>query len=430
MPLKRISIAIVAIIAVFSLSQSASAAILGQSVVSTTTATFSYAGETEADKTTTVYNIPYGWTGSYSYQAIRICDDTSGPSVWDISGATTTIPFCGTAGPQWVYVQASGSTDINSAFQITIGGTHSPIGHNALVYVHPDYAGSVIVPDYAFYTGFPSPFPPESVRGGPTRFLDPYTPANGSFASSSPVTFSYDFSFNCSTSFGVYDTVGIDLRDTSQPGTEPTTPTQSIIACGGGTYYTQITLVAGDNYIWRPVMEAASGTTTPFYGNWYSYQATSTPDYTPYTPYNPPPGTVSSTTNPIPQAPCGVLDVSGCFQNAISYLFYPTIDATNAFLSIQVSNRAPFVYAYQINQIRQTILSGNTASSTPLSLSVNLWKLPGSATTSIVLISQAKIAAVPYSGLIYSVLTILIYLGMAEYIYFRVIRLHDVTTPK
>jgi len=128
-------------------------------------------------------------------------------------------------------------------------------------------------------------------------------------------------------------------------------------------------------------------------------------------------------------APCGISDLSGCFQNAIAFLFYPSVSPGQAVSTVSsaAQGKFPFVYVYQLGAIRTSLL---TASSTaPTGLTVNLWKLPNTATSTIELISATKVAAVPFSGTIYTVLTWLIWLGMAEYIYYRVIRMHDVNTP-
>jgi len=97
------------------------------------------------------------------------------------------------------------------------------------------------------------------------------------------------------------------------------------------------------------------------------------------------------------------------------------------FFSDEARGKFPFVYVYQLGAIRTSLLSAS--STAPTGLTVNLWKIPGQATSTIELISQTKVAAVPFSGTIYTILTWLIWLLMAEYIYVRVIKMHDTTTP-
>lgn len=263
---------------------------------------------------------------------------------------------------------------------------------------------------------------------GATRFIDPYIPTNGSFASTSPTVFSYQYNFNDTTSFGIYDTVGVNITDLTNSLNNPTLATSTINASGISTYTTSVALTSGHSYLWRPIMFSSTGTSSPLYGNWYSFQSTSSPAYTPYTPYTPPGTTLSTTTNPIPIVPCGISDISGCFQNAISYLFYPTVDFTAAFISIPVQGKFPFVYIYQIQQVRNTILSASSTAAT--SVTVPLWKLPGqTATSSLVMISSSLIAAVPYAGTVKTIITAILWILMAEYIYYRVTHMHDTNTP-
>jgi len=130
----------------------------------------------------------------------------------------------------------------------------------------------------------------------------------------------------------------------------------------------------------------------------------------------------------IPEAACGVTAIGGCIKNAFVWLFYPSSDSIAQFTDINYSGKFPFVYIYQIGAIRNSLL---TASSTaPTGLSVDLWRIPGHSTTSVTLLSQSMVAAVPFSGTIYTIMGFLIWLGMAEYIYYRVIRMHDTNTPQ
>jgi len=124
---------------------------------------------------------------------------------------------------------------------------------------------------------------------------------------------------------------------------------------------------------------------------------------------------------------CGLTDLGGCLQNMVVWLFYPTPDTLAQFSSVNLNGKFPFTYIYQIGQIRNSLFTSTTTVST--ALTVNLWKIGNAATSTIELISRDKVSAVPFSGTIYTVLTFLIWILMAEYIYYRVIRIHDVTTP-
>lgn len=117
-------------------------------------------------------------------------------------------------------------------------------------------------------------------------------------------------------------------------------------------------------------------------------------------------------------------------KNVGIILFSPDPSTLAAFgdLNTQAQGRLPFVYAYQTANIVQTMFTASSTAST--TLTVPLWKMGNSATSTITLISSSMIAAVPFSGTIYTILTALIWFSMVMYIYERVIRMHDVSTPK
>jgi len=140
-------------------------------------------------------------------------------------------------------------------------------------------------------------------------------------------------------------------------------------------------------------------------------------------------GTSTPTSLYTPQ-PCGISDLSGCFQNALAALFYPTVSPGQAFQNISQTARgkAPFVYAYQIADVRTALFTASSTADT--SINVPLWKLPGQvATSSLVMISSTLISNVPYASTVKVIITAILWLMMAEYVYYRVIRMHDTTTP-
>lgn len=122
-----------------------------------------------------------------------------------------------------------------------------------------------------------------------------------------------------------------------------------------------------------------------------------------------------------PYEPCSISDLSGCFKNAFSYLFYPSQTVVEQFKTIDLSDKSPFVYAYQINTLRQEMFSATPTGTTSIGVDV-----PGFGT--LTFLSKTMIDAVPYSSTIKTLLGYLIWIMMAEYIYKRVMRIHDKTT--
>lgn len=138
----------------------------------------------------------------------------------------------------------------------------------------------------------------------------------------------------------------------------------------------------------------------------------------------------STPTNLYTPQPCGISDLSGCFQNALAALFYPTVSPGAAFQTISqtAQGKAPFVYVYQIAAVRNALFT--SSSTAPTSVDVPLWKLPGqTATSSLVMISSTLISNVPYASTVKLIITAILWLMMAEYVYYRVIRMHDTNTP-
>jgi len=124
---------------------------------------------------------------------------------------------------------------------------------------------------------------------------------------------------------------------------------------------------------------------------------------------------------------CGVTALTGCIKNAAVWLFYPTSASIAQWSNLSLRGKFPFEYAYQIGDIRQTLLSASSTAAT--SVNVPLWKLPSQATSSLVMMSSALIAAVPYSATVKTIVTAILYLMMAEYVYYRILKTHDTNTP-
>jgi len=173
---------------------------------------------------------------------------------------------------------------------------------------------------------------------GQTKFIDPYTPANGAYASSTLTSFLAPYYFDCNASYGIYDYANIEMKDLTDGTLSFNTPAQPISICGQTFIQSNITTVINHQYLWRPVIYSSSSLATPIYGNFYSFLATSSPSYTPFTPFTG--ATVGTSTLP---------DVS----NLLSFLNVPAL----------IQTRIPFAYIFQIaSGIYQGINSSSTGS--------------------------------------------------------------------
>lgn len=70
----------------------------------------------------------------------------------------------------------------------------------------------------------------------------------------------------------------------------------------------------------------------------------------------------SASTTAIAPAPCGITDISGCFQNALVYLFYPSTASISQYATLwtTVENKPPFGYVLAV----QNAVGGFTTSGT------------------------------------------------------------------
>jgi len=159
------------------------------------------------------------------------------------------------------------------------------------------------------------------------------SPGNGTYSSSTPVTFSATY-YN-PDDFD-YDTLTFDILDLTSSSTILSYLTP-INQSGNITETAVVTLTPGDTYLWRPKAFSSQGSSTPIYGNWYTYTASSSLEITLNTAYN---ATVGTST--LPSA-----------TNLLSFLNVPYLMET----------KVPFALMFQaVNGIFIAINSSTTQS--------------------------------------------------------------------
>lgn len=111
----------------------------------------------------------------------------------------------------------------------------------------------------------------------------------------------------------------------------------------------------------------------------------------------------------------GTFNMNDC----VGYLITPSENVFLPYqsLSTELESRMPFIFAYQILDIRDALYSASSTASSTLSVSTPLG--------TITFLSQTMIANVPFSPLIKTILTALLYLMMAEYVYRKVLSIHN-----
>jgi len=117
---------------------------------------------------------------------------------------------------------------------------------------------------------------------------------------------------------------------------------------------------------------------------------------------------VTATITTLPNALC----------NMGFFLFVPNQSALTQFTSIDLSDRAPFSYVYDINDLRQDLFNPGSSGS-------GVIQVPFASFGTLTLLSGSQVAAFPLSSSIKSILSALILFFMAEYIYRKALKIFN-----
>jgi len=256
------------------------------------------------------------------------------------------------------------------------------------------------------------------------------------------VDWTLDYYFNDTTSFGVYDQVGLEIENIEN-GIQTLIPYAYDINASGGThltgtfedldygqwfvivyFYNSETGVKEKvkSYVFTNLYTKVPSDLSGFYGANY---ASSTIGYISDD------GTLredcSSLDGTFDRAICAL---TNSLKDMISYFFRPSPTSIAQFQTLgeTLKTKAPFSYAYDTNNLRQELFSASTTASTTISVSTKF--IPGQGTTTITFLSASMLNAVPYSGTVKTVLGWILWLFAIEYIYYRVLRSHDNQTPQ
>jgi len=219
-------------------------------------------------------------------------------------------------------------------------------------------------------------------------WVEPYTPYNGAYASTSPTVFSASYYNPDSTQ---YDTLTFEITDLSG-NSVPTISTSPITSSGINTETQSIVLNPGDSYLWRPEAYLSTNPNETLYGNWYNFVASSSVPITINTAYNATLGTstVLSTTN------------------LLSFLDVPVL----------LQTKVPFAYIFQI---RDGIYEGISSSSTNAIPSGNfVWSGIGTGTTTFDFFSTTTVGyylSPTLIGLWRAFLLVVLYVGFGFSLY-------------
>lgn len=119
----------------------------------------------------------------------------------------------------------------------------------------------------------------------------------------------------------------------------------------------------------------------------------------------------------LPEFECSIASMSGCLKNAFVWLFYPAADTVAQFNNLTLSNRFPFAYAYQVNDIRNALFNTTQTASSTISVSTPIGNMT--------FLSAASMASVPFAGLIKTLLSAVMWFMAVMVIYRRILASHD-----
>lgn len=113
------------------------------------------------------------------------------------------------------------------------------------------------------------------------------------------------------------------------------------------------------------------------------------------------------------------------FKNILLIIFSPSADSVDRFRSLAdtLKVKAPFAYAYDMNDLRMELFNATENSTSSVSLSFKI--IPGAGTSTLEVFSKDKLASIPFSNTIKTVMGWILWLLACEYIYYRVIKIHD-----
>lgn len=119
---------------------------------------------------------------------------------------------------------------------------------------------------------------------------------------------------------------------------------------------------------------------------------------------------------------CGLTAISGCINNSIRFLFYPSTESVEALTSQAqgLQTKMPFVYIYQASDIMTGLYTGTADVIPEISVTTGIG--------SITFISEAQVASIPYVSLLRSLIGAGLWLMLFTLLYRKTLAIHDKQT--
>jgi len=244
--------------------------------------------------------------------------------------------------------------------------------------------------------------------GPPASSITPSNPTAQTYVSN-PIPFSGTY-----TNSDTYNQIILDIQN-SDTGIEFSNSINIPLVNGVGLSYNapQILPYVG-NYTYKAKLYDSENATSTEWSSSVSFALGTTTV-----------STSSAPTSGLSLGDCATFDIACYIKQAGIWLFVPSGDSTSQFTNITLRNALPFSYVYDVGTLREELFSSTQTATSTVKVDVRV----NNATSTLTFLSAPLMEAVPYTSTINTILGWVMYLLMAEYIYYRVIRVHDSNTP-
>lgn len=119
---------------------------------------------------------------------------------------------------------------------------------------------------------------------------------------------------------------------------------------------------------------------------------------------------------------CSVTNISGCINNSMLFLFYPSADSLDTITSqyTTLQTKAPFIYVYQASDLLTGMYNGTAGTIPAITVETGIGD--------ITLISEAQVSAIPFVPLLRSLIGAGLWLMLFTALYRKTLAIHDKQT--
>lgn len=126
--------------------------------------------------------------------------------------------------------------------------------------------------------------------------------------------------------------------------------------------------------------------------------------------------------NPATAQPCSITEIGGCINNSMRYLFYPSSESVDAFMTTYqtLETKIPFVYLYQSSDLLTGLYTGSAGTIPAISVSTGIGD--------ITFISEDLVDDIPFVPLVRTLIGAGLWLMLFTTLYRKTLKIHDTVT--